>query len=338
MSRTREPHTVNVRYRTGASLAGPSIESQLLFQACRWFVRPVAKVAPINEAAIRRAAMLDVAAGVRPTKGIVRTAVTLPGFDAEIVRAQGASSDLGRGAILYLHGGGFLCCGLNTHRPVVAALAKRTRLPVMHVGYRQLPDTDINGSVDDCFAAYTWLLENGARPDRTVFAGDSAGGFLVFATALKAIEANVQAPAGLVGFSPFLDLDCATKLAHANAERDAFAPVSALVEIGRLGAQKDGVLDTSLSPVNGNLAGLPPTLLFAAESEVLRCDSELMTARLCDAGVDCRLQIWDGQVHAFPAVAPGLPESRAVLRTVARFVLTRTAPAGGVSAAAPLRA
>lgn len=324
MSRT---HTrdADIQYRTGASLAGPSIESQVLYQACRWFVRPVAKVAPINENAIRRAALLDVVAGVKPTGGIHRTKVALPGFDAEIVRAPGVSPDFGRGVILYLHGGGFLCCGLNTHRPVVAALAKRTRLPVLHVGYRQLPDTDINGSVEDCFVAYRWLLDNGARPEGTVFAGDSAGGFLVFATALRAAETKIPGPAGLVGFSPFLDLDCADKLVHANAERDAFAPVAALEAIGRLGAQKDGALDTALSPVNGNLTGLPPTLLFAAESEVLRCDSELMADRLTAAGVPCRLQIWDGQVHAFPAVAPGLPESRAVLRTVSRFVLTRTA-------------
>ncbi|NLE81316.1 MAG: alpha/beta hydrolase [Rhodococcus sp.] len=325
------PHTQEafIRYRTGASLAGPSIESQVLYQAFRWFVRPVVKVATINQAALRRAALLDVAAGVRNTKGVSRTQVSLPGFDAEIVRAPGVSPDLGRGVIMYMHGGGFMCCGLNTHRPVVAALAKLTGLPVMNVGYRQLPDTDIGGSIDDCLVAYRWLLENGARPDGTVFAGDSAGGFLVFATALKAVEENLPGPAGLVGFSPFLDLDCSAKAAHVNAERDAFATVDQLEAVALLGAQKDGELDTSLSPVNGNLATLPPTLLFAAESEVLRCDSELMASRLHAAGVPCHLQIWDGQVHAFPAVIPAMPESRVVLRAVARFVLTHTSPNDG---------
>lgn len=319
-----------VQYRSGARLAGPSIESQVLYQACRWFLRPVVKMAPVNEAAIRRAAFLDMAAGIRPAAGIRRQKVRLPGFDAEIVRAPGVSSALSDGVVLYLHGGGFLCCGLNTHRPVVSTIAKLTRLPVMHVGYRQLPDTDISGSVDDCLTAYKWLLENGARAGGTVFAGDSAGGFLVFATALKSREEEVGVPAGLVGLSPLLDLDCAGKLIHVNAERDVFAPVSALEAIGKLGGCVDGVLDPALSPVNGDLAGLPPSLLIAAEGEVLRADSELMAERLGAAAVPTMLQIWDGQVHAFPALWPGLPESRAVLRRVSRFVVSRVG-SGGVA-------
>ncbi|MBC2641431.1 MULTISPECIES: alpha/beta hydrolase [unclassified Rhodococcus (in: high G+C Gram-positive bacteria)] len=320
-----------VQYRSGARLAGPSIESQVLYQACRWFLRPVVRMAPLNESAIRRAALLDMAAGFRPASGIRRQKVRLPGFDAEIVRAPGVSPDLGDGVVLYLHGGGFLCCGLNTHRPVVATIAKLTQLPVMHVGYRQLPDTNISGSVDDCLTAYKWLLENGARAGGTVFAGDSAGGFLVFATALKAREEGVDLPAGLVGLSPLLDLDCADKLVHANAARDVFAPVEALVTIGRLGGEVDGVLDPALSPVNGVLEGLPPSLLIAAEGEVLRSDSELMAHRLSAAGVPTTLQIWDGQVHAFPALWPGLPESRAVLRRIARFVATRMRSDDGVA-------
>ncbi|QTJ66531.1 alpha/beta hydrolase [Rhodococcus sp. ZPP] len=312
-----------VQYRPGARLAGPSIESQLLYQACRWFLRPVVRMAPINESAIRRAALLDLAAGMRPAAGIRRQKVRLPGFDAEVVRAPGVSPDLSEGVVLYLHGGGFLCCGLNTHRPVVATIAKLTGLPVMHVGYRQLPDTNISGSVDDCLTAYKWLLENGARADGTVFAGDSAGGFLVFATALKAREEGVDLPAGLIGLSPLLDLDCAEKSVHVNAAKDVFAPIEALVTIGKLGAEVDGVLDPALSPVNGNLVGMPPSLLIAAEGEVLRSDSELMAHRLSAAGVATTLQIWDGQVHAFPALWPGLPESRAVLRRIARFVAVR---------------
>ena len=190
----------------------------------------------------------------------------------------------------------------------------------MHVGYRQLPDTTISGSVDDCLVAYQWLLENGARPESTVFAGDSAGGFLVFATALRARDRDVGLPAGLVGLSPLLDLDCTAKQLHPNASRDAYAPVSALEAIGRLGGSVDGVLDPALSPVNGILDGLPPVLLVAAESEVLRPDSETMSERLTAAGVPHTLEIWKGQVHAFPALLPGLPESRRVLAGVAEFV------------------
>ncbi|AOW93780.1 esterase [Rhodococcus sp. WMMA185] len=320
----------DIQYRSGARLAGPSVESQLLYSAFRWFVRPVAKIAPINDPAIRGAALLDKAAVIRPAPGIRRQRVRLPGFNAEIVRAPGVSPDFSSGVVLYIHGGGFVSCGLNTHRPIVATIAKLTGLPVMHVGYRQLPDTNISGSVDDCLTAYNWLLENGARPEGTVFVGDSAGGFLVFATALTANAAGIDLPAGLVGLSPLLDLDCADKFEHANASRDVFAQVEAIAAISRLGGEVDGVLDRALSPVNGDLEGLPPSLLFAAEGEVLRWDSELMADRLSAAGVPTTLQIWDGQVHAFPVFWPGLPESRAVLRRIARFVETHIQPDRGI--------
>lgn len=305
---------------------GPSLRSKVLYGACRWVVLPIVKRAPINEAAFRRAAYLDVAAGMRPPAGIVRQPVQLPGFEAEIVRARGVTADVKDGVVLYLHGGGFMCCGMNTHRSIVSSLAKRTRLPIMHVGYRQLPATSINGSIDDCLTAYRWLLSNGARPEKTVFAGDSAGGFLTFATALRARAEGVALPAGLVGISPLLDLDCTAKLAHANADRDVLAPVASLVIISELDAQHGDGRGAAVSPVDGDLAGLPPALLIVAESEVMRCDAELMAERLAAAGVPCDLQVWDGMVHAFPAVAPRMPESRAALRNVTRFINSRIFP------------
>ncbi|QXC43291.1 alpha/beta hydrolase [Rhodococcus qingshengii] len=305
-----------VSRRTGTRYGRPSIESQVLYNACRWMLRPVVGIAPLTPGAMRRAAVLDSAAGVRIPSGIDREAIRFPGFDGELVRTAGSTADLRDGVVLYLHGGGFMCCGLNTHRPVVASIAKRTGLPVLHIAYRQLPSTSISGSVDDCLDAYRWLLEQGALPEKVVFVGDSAGGFLVFATALAAVSAGLDVPAGLVGLSPLLDLDCTTKSVHANARRDVIAPVSALMAIGKLGGQTN-------SPVDGDLAALPPSLLIVAESEVLRVDSEVMAQRLAAAGVPCSLQIWNGQVHAFPAVWPGLPESRAALRDVARFIRAR---------------
>ncbi|MCJ0904382.1 alpha/beta hydrolase [Rhodococcus sp. ARC_M6] len=307
-----------VTRRTGMRYGRPSLESQVLYNACRWMVRPVVGVAPLTLGAIRRASVLDTAAGVRIPSGIDREAVRFPGFDGELVHIAGSTADIRDGVVLYLHGGGFMCCGLNTHRPVVASIAKRTGLPVLHLAYRQLPTTSISGSVDDCLSAYRWLLTQGALPEKTVFVGDSAGGFLVFATALAAAAAGLAVPAGLVGLSPLLDLDCTTKAVHANARRDVIAPVSALAAIGKLGGK-------ALSPIDGDLAGLPPSLLIAAESEVLRVDSELMAQRLSSAGVECSLQIWNGQIHAFPAVLPSLPESRAALRDVAKFISIRIA-------------
>ncbi|GAB3211444.1 alpha/beta hydrolase [Nocardia tengchongensis] len=263
-------------------------------------------------------------AKLRPTpRGVEREEVRLKGFRIEIVRPAGASKSLRDGAVLYMHGGGFFLCGLDTHRPVVAAMARRTGMPVVSVEYRQLPKTDINGSVDDCLTAYKWLLAHGVPAERVVFAGDSAGGYMTFATALRARDAGLPVPAGLVGLSPALDLDCTEKRAHPNYRRDALIPLSALESVVKIGAEVDGRLDPRMSPVNNVLAGLPPALLIIAEDEVLRRDSEVMAQRLAQSGVPATLEIWRGQVHAFPAIFPNMPESRAALAHVARFVRER---------------
>lgn len=313
--------------------AGAGLGSRALMLACRGVVGPVLRMWPITPLTIPLArTAFDTLARLRPgPNGVEMRQIRLDHFRMEIVRprkptpATRAGLDP-NGIVMYLHGGGFIGCGLETHRPVVAALARRTGLPVVSVEYRQLPQTRISGSVQDCLTAYRWLLQHGADPNgsgpagRIVFAGDSAGGYLAFSTALRAIATGLPAPAGLVGLSPLLDLDYTAKRSYRNVTREAYIPLSGLARVVRYGAEIGGRLDPSLSPVNGSLAGLPPVLLVVGEDELLRYDCELMARRLSAAGVPNVLELWRGQVHAFTSILPDLPESRAALDRVARFV------------------
>jgi acetyl esterase/lipase len=227
------------------------------------------------------------------------------------------TENAGDGVLMFFHGGGFVTCGLATHRPAVTRIAQAAGLPVLSVAYRQLPAVPLAGSVEDCLSVYRGLLRDGVDPARIVLAGDSAGGCLAFATALGALADGLPGPSGIVALSPWLDFDCATKLAHPNATRDAYAPVGRLARLTEL---LGVTTDPMLSPVNADLTGLPPTLLIAAESEMLRCDAELMAERLAAADVPVTLQIWAGQVHAFPVLADLLPESLAAIREIGEFV------------------
>ncbi|WP_083897572.1 alpha/beta hydrolase [Nocardia vinacea] len=304
---------------------GPSASARLLLATCLGAVRPVLRMFPVSRVTIPIGALaIDGLARLRPQPGGVdREQVTLNGFRMEILRPSGGSRALRHGAVLYMHGGGFAVCGLGTHRPIAASLARRTGLPVVNVDYRQLPASNVSAAIEDCVTAYRWLLRHGADPARIMFAGDSAGGFLAFATALRAIESGLPSPGGLIGLSPLLDLDYAAKRDYMNVARDPYLPLSALEAVVRIGAEVDGVLDPLASPVNGALASLPPVLLITAEDEVLRYDCELMARRLTAAGVPNALEIWRGQVHAFMAIAPNLPESRMALARVSRFVRAR---------------
>ncbi|NMN98892.1 alpha/beta hydrolase [Antrihabitans stalactiti] len=298
-----------------------STQSRIVGLVFRAVISPLVRRIPITAWPMSVAFAVDLAAKVIPTPtGVTAEKVHFAGFDAEIVRPCIPRSNLAEGAVLYFHGGAFLIGGLNSHRPVVAALARRTGLPVIHVAYRQLPRTPITGSIDDCTTTYRWLLDQGADPATVVFAGDSAGGFLAFATAVAAAHAGMPRPAGLIGFSPWLDLDCTTKLAHPNRTTDAYLPAELLATVSRIGGYDPVTPNSALSPTTDDLAALPPVLLIAAESEVVRIDSELMAGRLANAGVPCVVHIWHDQIHAFTTLFPDMPESRAALDAAAHFI------------------
>lgn len=223
--------------------------------------------------------------------------------------------------ILYLHGGGWISCGLNTHRRMVSAFSAASGVAALSVDYRMIPAVPFEREVEDCVAAYRWLLEDrGIDPAHIVIMGDSAGGHLTFATALRARDEGLPMPAALVALSPMLDMDLTSKLAHANMSLDPSDP-GALLE--RLVEEHLGHLDLTdpaVSPVRADLAGLPPVLLTAGSTELLYCDSERMAHRLAEAGVPVTLQVWDRQLRVFQMFGPYLPESRAAIGALGAFV------------------
>lgn len=268
---------------------------------------------------------------LRPFFGIRFTRVSDAPVPVEVVRRKDCEAPfvqaIGEGVILYFHGGGFFTGGLDTHLHFVATLARRTRLPVVHVDYRQFPEVTVDGSVADCVATYEWLLGQGADPAKTVIAGDSAGGFLTFATALAAQQRGLPAPAGVVGISALLELDGAGRVGHQNLHRDAFGIDEALPDLMDQVCPSEPMRH-ELDPINGALETMPPALLIAAESEILRCDAERLRDALHRRDRPCRLVIWDSQIHAFPAVLPFLSESRAAVAVIAGFVADCLAGAG----------
>jgi acetyl esterase/lipase len=282
------------------------------------FIRPIFFYSPLTRPMLRLAAVLDWAAPLlmRPPRGTDIERVDLDGFHGEWIRPEGC--DPGR-VVLYLHGGGFFCCGLRTHRGLVARIAARADAVAFSVAYRQLPGAPLSVSMADALNAYRMLLEQGHAPDDIVIAGDSAGGFLAFTTALAALEGGLPAPAGIVALSPLVDLDHEGRASYEFTRRDAYVPVHRLKALNRLLlAGMEG--DPLPSPCDRDLRRLPPVFIIAGSEEALRYDAELMTERLAQAGVPHRLQIWENQVHVFPAFAGAVPEGREAIGEIAAFV------------------
>ena len=106
------------------------------------------------------------------------------------------------GAILYIHGGGYVACSAATHRPVTAALARLTHRPVFSLDYRLAPEHLFPSAFDDAFAAYRWMISR-EDPELLAIAGDSAGGGLALAVLIAARDAGLELPAAAVLYSPW---------------------------------------------------------------------------------------------------------------------------------------
>lgn len=222
--------------------------------------------------------------------------------------------------VLYLHGGGWLFGNLASHRRMISKISRTCRLPVLALDYRLVPAVTFAEEIADCVAGYRWLLDQGVKPERIVIMGDSAGGHLTFATALRARGEGLPMPAGLVGISGVYDMSTEAKAGHANHAADRTGALPALDWMMRVVLAGADPADPTVSPLRADLAGLPPALLVVSSSEVIYCDSELFAEKLAAAGVPCTLSVWPDQLHVFQAFGPLVPEAGRSLLEIARFV------------------
>ncbi|MFF0817114.1 alpha/beta hydrolase [Rhodococcus sp. NPDC003318] len=309
-------------------VAGASLRSQMLAHTMRVAVKPVLDVWGRYPGPLWPAGLLDMSARIlQPTRGVRKRRIRLDDCDAEWWQRGGPGVDSDGApagtAILYLHGGGFLTCGLNTHRILSLRIAAAADASVLSVDYRMLPRHPIADSIVDCVNGYRWLLDRGYPPDRIVVAGDSAGGFLTFATALALEGLGLAQPAALVALSPLTELDPANKLARREGAACPLIPRSVLLTLADIAGRADGPTPT-VSPVDAVLAGLPPVLIQVGSTEMLYADAELMAQRLGAAGVPVTLEVWDRQVHVFQAAADILPEAARAVARIGEFVREAT--------------
>ncbi|MCO5973474.1 alpha/beta hydrolase [Actinoallomurus soli] len=231
-----------------------------------------------------------------------------------------------KGAILYLHGGGYAFCSPRTHRTLTSRLAADTGLPVLAPRYRLAPEHPFPAALEDALAAYRWLLTE-LPPSRIVIAGDSSGGHLAAATVGEACRSGLPAPGGVVLFSPWVDLSCELSVLSDREYRDPFISPALARHFGRLyvGDHNDWS-DPRLTLLDCAGLHLPPFLIQVAGQEVLRGEAERLAEALAASGNSCRLQIWPGQIHVFQLFNRLFPEARAAVREAADFIGTAIGP------------
>jgi acetyl esterase/lipase len=275
--------------------------------------------------------LLDFAARVmRPAPGTIRATIGLPNCTAQLVRAAGVlPADGKRRVILYMHGGAFLTCGVNTHGRLVTALSKFADSPVLVVNYRMIPKHSIGQAMEDCQDAYQWLRLKGYEPEQIVLAGDSAGGYLSLALAEK-LHLEGELPAAVVTMSPLFEIDNEYRAQHPNIHSDAMFPpkaFTALVELVEAAARRrivDGEREQVYEPLDHIEQGLPRTLIHVSGSEVLLNDARKAAHMLAAAGVPVEIRVWPGQMHVFQLAAPAVKEATRSLRQIGEYIREAT--------------
>ena len=216
--------------------------------------------------------------------------------------------------LLYLHGGGHFACSPKTHRPITRAFAK-AGLRVFAPDYRLAPEHPYPAALDDAVAAWRGLT------GPVVVAGDSAGGGLALALMLRLRELGLPLPVRAALFCPWTDLAATGESLRANTRRDAMFEGRGIADAAAYYVGGADPRDPLISPLYGDLAGLPPLLVHVGESEVLLDDSTRLAARARAAGVAVEIKTWPVVPHVWQIMGGFIPEGRQSLEAAARFLL-----------------
>lgn len=218
-------------------------------------------------------------------------------------------------AILYLHGGSYTAGSLAYAKGFGGILAEKMCRNTLCVGYRLAPENPYPAALEDALGAYRLLLTDHAPADITLV-GESAGGGLCFCLCLKLKEMGLPQPARIVALSPWTDLTMSAGL----DEEKAHDPILRTEKLRHSALQyaQGRLSEPTVSPLFGDLKGLPPSFILAGSDELLRPDSERMADRLRAQGCDCILHVEDDMWHVY--VLYGIPEAKDALERMRTYI------------------
>jgi acetyl esterase len=233
-----------------------------------------------------------------------------------------------RSLLLYLHGGGWMQGGLETHHGACGKLAAWSGCRVLAVDYRLAPEHKFPAGLEDCLAAWRWLVANTAKlnadPERLAIGGDSAGGNLAAAVCQTLVAGGEPAPAAQLLIYPSLDLggDLPSHRELADAYVLPRIRVQWYTDLYLSAPEQAG--DVRASPLRADdLSGQPPAMIVTAGFDPLLDDGCRYAERLEAAGTPVTYREFSGQIHAFISLTRVIPQGNECLREVANWLRAR---------------
>jgi monoterpene epsilon-lactone hydrolase len=257
------------------------------------------------------------------------TAAALGGVPTAEITVDGIEP---RHVVLYFHGGVYVMGDAFLAADLASQVGRRTHAKVISVDYRLAPERPYPAAVDDAFAAYEALLDNGVASSDIAFAGESAGGGLAIATLVNARDHGLPLPAAAFVMSPYADLTLAGTTMESRREVDPLLSPEALqARVTDYTVGQDAALGL-ITPVFADLSGLPPLIIQAGTHEVLLDDALRLAQQATAADVEVTLDITPGVPHVFQAYHLLLDEAGAALDRAGQLLSAHLAGAERVTA------
>ncbi|MBF6277882.1 hydrolase [Nocardia sp. 852002-20019_SCH5090214] len=229
-----------------------------------------------------------------------------------------AGTGIGDDVLVWLHGGGYVMGSAHGYRHAAAALSRAMSAVVIVPDYRLAPEFPFPAALDDATRILGAVIaEFGA--EHTVIGGDSAGGGLTVATLIASRDSGSPLPAAAAVVSPLADFTVSGATVVTNRATD---PVITERDLGLLAAtylQGHDRSDPLASPVFGDLAGLPPMLLLASDSEILLDDAVRIHEAMQRTGGSSTLSVHPDTCHAWTLFTDFLPQAREGVAEIAGF-------------------
>ena len=221
--------------------------------------------------------------------------------------------------LFYVHGGGYVSGSCNDHRSFVSRLADNCGLKTLHFEYRLAPEHPYPAALNDSLAVYKEILSKGFKPGNIVFAGESAGGGLMLALLLAIRDKSLPLPKSGVAITPWTDLSCSSE-SYRTRNRFSLAPTDSWIVFRNHYAGSNNIKEPYISPLFGNLEGLPPLFINAGDQDELYDDGRLFAEKAKSAGVDVSFKTGKGQIHCYPLMAPLFPEAEKAMEEIVEFI------------------
>ena len=265
--------------------------------------------------------------GIRVTEHRVPRTGSAPAV--RVVSFERSAASKPRPAMLWLHGGGFVCGAPEQDTALLAGILERLDMLIVSIDYRLAPEHPFPAPLDDAYAALAWLAAHAEEfdvdPARIAVGGQSAGGGLAAALVHRAVDHGPVRPALQLLIYPMLDATTTRRSKHGDKGHFVWNPNS-----NRFGWRSYLGRDPTKGPYpayaapseRANLGSMPATWIGVGTLDLFYGEDIAYGRRLRDAGVECDVCVVDGAYHAFDVFRPDATASRrfqdAMIRSLER--------------------